>query len=215
MANIDDLGFSHRFEAPETRSTPATLLLLHDAAGDENQLWVLGRQVWKDAALLAPRAHDLGTRSAGRSSKDEIDVEHLLRARTEELAQFIEKASLRYDFQFRNLVALGYSSGATICASLILLHPHHLGAAILLRPRLPFTPEIIRDFSALSILISAGLHDEVVGRNEVERLAAMFEAGGAEVSTLWQRNGHELNKNDLDAAKAWLSEERIRKRLAA
>ena len=214
MSTIDDLGLSYRFEGPEFRSTPATLLLLHDAAGDESQLWTLGRQVWKDAALLAPRAHDVGRRNIGKSSKGEIDGEDV-RVRAEKLAEFIEKASLRHDFQFKHLVAIGYSSGATIAASLILLHPHHLGAAILLRPRLPFTPEIIRNFTALSILISAARHDDVVGRDEVEQLAAIFESGGAEVSILWQQDGHELNSSDIDAAKAWLSEERIQKHLAA
>lgn len=213
MSNIDDLGFAYRFEAPEIRSTRTTLLLLHDVGSDENQLLVFGRQVWKEAALLAPRSDDLNSGVVSKTSQDATGVEQLL-TRTEKLSQFIEKASLRYDFQFKQLVAIGYLGGATVAASLILLHPHHVGAAILLHPRLPFTPAIIRNFSELSILISAGHRDDLI-RQEIERLVTIFEAGGAEVSTFWRHDGHELNSSDVDAAKAWLSEEHIRKHLAA
>lgn len=52
---------------------------------------------------------------------------------TEELAQFIDAASERYQFSKTKLIALGYSTGANIAASLILLHPHYLAAAVLFR----------------------------------------------------------------------------------
>ena len=49
-----------------------------------------------------------------------------IKSRTEELAQFIDAASERYDFSRRRLIVVGYSNGANLAASLILFHPHYL-----------------------------------------------------------------------------------------
>jgi predicted esterase len=43
----------------------------------------------------------------------------------------------------------------------------------------------------------------------------MLERGGADVTLFWHRGGHELGAGDIQAAKTWLSEEKIRKRVAA
>ena len=77
-----------------------------------------------------------------------FDVEDL-KFRTDELAQFIQAASGRYNFSTEKLIAVGYSNGANIAASLILLHPHYFAAAVFFRVMVPFTPEIIRDFRNL------------------------------------------------------------------
>jgi predicted esterase len=79
----------------------------------------------------------------------------------------------------------------------------------------PFVPDIIRDFSNLSIFIGAGNQDPIVPRDQPAELAAIFESGGADVSLTWHRGGHELGEDDIAAAKGWLSEERVRKRVAA
>src|SRR5215472_2880423 len=78
-----------------------------------------------------------------------------VRSRTEGLAQFIRAASERYRFNMRQLIVVGYSNGANLAASLILLHPHYLAGAILFRAMVPLVPEIIRDFSNLSVFIGA------------------------------------------------------------
>jgi predicted esterase len=43
----------------------------------------------------------------------------------------------------------------------------------------------------------------------------MFESGGAAVTLSWHEGGHELGDDDVEAAKRWLSESRIRKKIAA
>src|SRR4029077_10339185 len=218
MPPTDDLGFVHRF-VPASPSVPhpVTLLLLHGTGGDENDLLPLGNELWPGAALLGVRgkvSENGMPRFFRRISEGVFDVEDL-KFRTEELAQFIKAASERYDFNTEKLIAVGYSNGANIAASLILLHPHYLAAAVLLRVMVPFTPDIIRDFSHLSIFIDAGERDPIVPRSQPEELGETFESGGAKVTLFWHRGGHELGADDVIAAKTWLSELKVRKKVEA
>jgi len=57
--------------------------------------------------------------------------------------------------------------------------------------------------------------DPIVPRTQPEELAAILESGGVDVTLFWHRGGHELGADDIDAAKAWLSEDKVRKRVAA
>ena len=218
MPPIEDLGFIHKFvPARPPVPHPVTLLLLHGTGGDENDLLPLGSELWPSAALLSVRgkvSENGMPRFFRRFAEGVFDVEDL-KFRTDELAQFLDAAAARYDFKTKKLIAVGYSNGANIAASLILLHPHYLAAAVLFRAMVPFPPDIIRDFSNLSIFIGAGDQDPIVPRNQPQELAAIFESGGADVTLSWRRGGHELGADDIATAKAWLSEESVRKRVAA
>jgi predicted esterase len=218
MPPADDLGFVHKFvPARPGVSHPVTLLLLHGTGGDENDLLPVGPELWPGAALLSVRGKVLENgmpRFFRRIREGVFDVEDL-KFRTEELARFITAASERYDFSAEKLIAVGYSNGANIAASLILTHPHYLAAAVLFRVMVPFTPDIIRDFRTLSIFIGAGDWDPIVSRSQPEELGEIFESGGADVTLSWHRGGHELGDDDIEAAKTWLSEVKFRKRAEA
>lgn len=211
----EHLDFVHVFVPPDTAMSP-TLLLLHGTGGDERDLLPLGSELWPGAALLGVRGRVLENnmhRFFRRFAEGVFDVEDL-KVRTDELAQFIDAASERYGFSKRRLVAVGYSNGANIAASLMLLHPHYLGAGVLFRPQLPFTPDLLRNFSELSVLIAAGIRDQIVPQNQTEEFAAVLKDGGADVSFFWHRGGHELGEDDVLAAKEWLSQ-KVRTKIAA
>lgn len=215
MKPPNDPGFVHIF-IPAEKSNAPTLLLLHGTGGDEQDLLPLGRELWPGAALLGVRGKVLENgmpRFFRRFGEGVFDVDDL-KARTDELAEFIDAAAERYGFSKRQLVAIGYSNGANIAASLILLHPHYLGTGVLFRAQVPFTPDIVRNFSDLSVFIAAGMRDPIVPRDQTEQLAAILESGGADVSLFWHQGGHELGEDDVTAAKRWLSEN-LTKRLAA
>jgi phospholipase/carboxylesterase/glyoxalase family protein len=218
MPPTNDLGFVHKFiPAQPPVSHPVTLLLLHGTGGDENDLLPLGNELWPGAALLSVRGKVLENgmpRFFRRFAEGVFDVEDL-KFRTEELARFIESASKRYDFSTEKLLAVGYSNGANIAASLILLHPHHLAAAVLFRAMVPFEPDIIRDFNSLPVFMGAGTRDQIVPQGQPQELAAIFESGGAAVTLFWHQGGHDLGDDDVEAARRWLSESKIQKRIAA
>ncbi len=217
MKPPDDLGFIHVFVPGDTPSPDAvTLLLLHGTGGDERDLIPVGKQLWPGAALLGVRGQVLENgmpRFFRRLAEGVFDVEDL-KSRTEELAHFIDAAAEQYGFSKRRLVLVGYSNGANIASSLMLLHPHYETAAILFRPMVPFQPAILRDYSRLAVFISAGTADPIVSPDAPEQLAAIFESGGADVSLFWHEGGHELGADDLIAAKRWLSDLAAKRRAA-
>jgi|SRR5579883_649023 predicted esterase len=217
MKPPDDLDYEHIF-VPAAQPSPdaVTLLLLHGTGGNERDLLPLGKELWPGAALLGVRGkvlEDGMPRFFRRFREGVFDVEDV-KARTHELARFIDAAAARYRFSKRHLIAVGYSNGANIAASLIFLHPHALSAAVLFRPMVPFTLDIMRNFSALSVFIGAGDRDPIVSPDHPGELASILESGGAQVSIFWHQGGHELGLDDIDAAKAWLSAN-VRQRLAA
>src|SRR6201987_6093989 len=157
MQPADDLVFVHKWVHAESGSSdPVTLLLLHGTGGDENALLPVGKELWPGAALLGLRGKVLenGMPSSFRRFT-EAGLEDI-KSRTEELAQFIDAASKRYDFGRRRLIVVGYSNGANLAASLILFHPHYLAGAVLFRAMVPLVPDLIRDFSYLSVFIGCG-----------------------------------------------------------
>ena len=206
----DGLGFVHQFVPAGDPDPEVTLLLLHGTGGNENDLLPLGKALVPGAALLSPRGQVLENgmpRFFKRFAEGVFDVEDL-KARTDGLAAFIEAAVAYYKVKKNKLVAVGYSNGANIAASLILLHPHHLAAAVLFRPMVPFQPDILRNFSNLSAFIGAGRKDSIVGPDAPEELANILQLGGADVSLFWHSGGHELGQDDVDAARLWVNQQR-------
>lgn len=200
-----ELGFAHRF-FPATESEAPTLLLLHGTGGDENDLLDLGRELAPGAALLSPRGKVLERgmpRFFRRLAEGVFDLEDL-RFRTQELADFVEAASKAYGFDAKRVVAAGYSNGANIAASLLLLRPGALSAAVLFRPMVPLVPEVLPNLSGVPVFLAAGRHDPIVPAPETERLAAMLRQAGADVTVAWQDAHHALSQRDVDAAVEWL-----------
>jgi phospholipase/carboxylesterase len=126
-----------------------------------------------------------------------------LRAQTQALAAFLNDAAARYHFDRSRVVALGYSNGANIAASLLLTERDVLAGAILLRPMVPLERVGTPAVAGLPILISAGRADPIVPAAEPERLAAILRAGEAAVSLLWQDTGHALSPIELEQVAEW------------
>jgi predicted esterase len=94
------------------------------------------------------------------SSQYVFDLEDL-KFRTNELVDFIIDASKTYDFDLQHVIAVGYSNGASIAASMLLLRPEILSSAILFRAMVPLVPERLVDLSNKHIFMSSGLYDPI------------------------------------------------------
>ncbi|MDA4121865.1 MAG: alpha/beta hydrolase [Thaumarchaeota archaeon] len=201
------LGFVHRF-VPSSGS-PTTLLLLHGTGGNEEDLIPLGKRLLPGAAILSPRGKVLENgmpRFFRRLAEGVFDTNDLVN-RTGELAEFLGKASKAYGFDPAKVVAVGYSNGANIAASLLLLHPNVLAGAVLLRPMVPFRLQGLPDLSKTKILIESGTDDALIPRELPEELSGILGKAGAQVSLRWQEGGgHTLTQSDIEAAARWLSE---------
>jgi predicted esterase len=206
-ANVPTInGFVHRFVSAERDGLP-TLLLLHGTGGDENDLLGLGRALLPGAALLSPRGKVLenGTtpRFFRRLAEGVFDEDDLKR-RTHELADWIGAAAAHYGIDPGRMVAVGYSNGANIAASALLLRPGTLAGAVLLRAMVPLEPEERPDLAGVPVYIASGRRDPIVPADNVERLAALLRAAGADVTLAWQPVGHQLTSSEIEEAGAWL-----------
>jgi phospholipase/carboxylesterase len=203
-----ELGFIHQFISASSRPDQITLLLLHGTGGNEQDLIPLGQELYPRAAMLSPRGKVLESgmpRFFRRLAEGIFDIEDL-KFRTHELADFVEKASKVYGFDLRYVISVGYSNGANIASSLLLLRPEIISSAVLFRVMVPFMPEKIPNLSGKNIFIGAGQYDPIVPREQTETLAGLFKKAGANVVVHIQENsGHELGYDEISAAKNWLS----------
>ena len=200
--------FIHRFIAPQGGKSTRTLLLLHGTGGDENDLLPLGEALDPDAAILSPRGKVLERgmpRFFRRLAEGVFDHEDLV-LRTHELAAFLQDASRRYGFAPDSLIAAGFSNGANIAASLLLLHPGLLRGAILLSPMVPFEPETMPALSGTRVFIGAGRGDPIAPAAQAERLGQIFSDAGAAVTMYWHAGGHALTPGEVGAARDWLAQ---------
>jgi predicted esterase len=219
-----NIGFIHKFipasvgeTERRTRTTKTggqnkisvpTLLLLHGTGGNEEDLIPLARQIISsEAALLSPRGkvveNGMYPRFFRRLAEGIFDIEDL-KFRTNELANFVKDASKAYGFDIRHVIAVGYSNGANIASSMLLLHPEILSAAILFRAMVPLVPQVLPDLTNKHIFMSSGLYDPIVSKQDTEGLFDLFKKTGANVSLHWQNSGHELVMEDVNKAKEWL-----------
>src|ERR1044071_2298743 len=137
-----------------------TLLLLHGTGGNERDLIPLGHELDPNASLLSPRGKVLENgmpRFFRRLAEGVFDLEDL-RKRTHELADFVVSAAERYKIDVKKIVAVGYSNGANIAASVLLLRPEVLSAAILFRAMVPLIPQTLPNLSDKPIFMSSGLY---------------------------------------------------------
>jgi predicted esterase len=185
-----------------------TLLLLHGTGGNERDLIPLGRELDPDAALLSPRGKVLENgmpRFFRRFAEGVFDLKDL-EIRTNELADFVAAAAQHYGFAADKVVAVGYSNGANIAASMLLLRPEILRGAVLFRAMVPLVPENLPELSSVRVWIGAGSEDPIIPTSDTQRLVELLRSAGADVTIRFTKAGHGLTNDDLEAACHWLGE---------
>jgi phospholipase/carboxylesterase len=200
---MTSLDFVHRF-VPASKLGRPPLLLLHGTGGDENDLIPLGRTLSPGSALLSPRGKVLEhgmPRFFRRLAEGVFDLEDLT-ARTAELAAFVADACKIYELD--KPLALGFSNGANIAASILLTRPDILAGAVLLRAMLPFEPESSPPLDGKPVLLLTGDADPFMSAASSQRLAAVLAENGAALTHKTVAAGHNLTQDDLAIAAKWL-----------
>jgi predicted esterase len=202
---VPELSFVHHYQPGKTAGSP-TLLLLHGTGGNEQDLLSLAPELLPGAGVLSPRGKVLENgmpRFFRRLAEGVFDLDDL-RVRTAELADFVIAAATLYTFEPSRVVAAGFSNGANIAGSLVLLRPGVLDRAILFRAMVPLVPDPLPSLPGTPVLVSNGRADPIVAAAETERLATLLRDAGAEVTLVWQAAGHHLVPEDVIRAREWL-----------
>jgi phospholipase/carboxylesterase len=185
-----------------------TLLLLHGTGGNERDLLPLGRELDPNASLLSPRGKILENgmpRFFRRLAEGVFDLEDL-KTRTNELADFVSAAVRHYKLDADHIVGAGYSNGANIAASMLLLRPEIMHAAILFRAMRPLIPDKLPDLSSVRIWIGSGDQDPIIPISETQRLVELLRRAGADLTIRFFNAGHGLTNDEVETAGQWLRE---------
>jgi phospholipase/carboxylesterase len=181
------------------------LFLLHGTGGDENDLIDLGRQLMPNASLVSPRG-DISEAGAPRFFKrlgmgvyDMVDLERA----TAKMARFMAEQIATVEPS--SVAALGYSNGANILAAVLFRVPELVDRAVLMHPLIPFDPPPQPRLDGRRVLITAGRHDPIAPTEMTLRLEAHFKKQGADCAIFWHEGGHEIRREELESAKAFLT----------
>lgn len=182
------------------------MLALHGTGGDESDLLPLIAELAPEANVLSPRGKVLEggmSRFFRRLSMGVFDEDDL-KARTDELADFVASAAVRYGFEQERVVIVGYSNGANIGAALLFLRPDVIAGACLLHAMLPFRDERPPALNGMPVFITAGRNDPMIPADQSEMLANVLIEAGADVKLAWQSGGHGLAMPEVEQARRWL-----------
>ncbi|UNK19323.1 alpha/beta hydrolase [Paenibacillus sp. N3/727] len=191
-----------------TSAEAPTLLLLHGTGGNEQDLLPLGEIISPTSNLLGVRGNVLENgmpRFFRRLSEGVFDVEDLIQ-RTEDLKTFIDDAAVQYGFDRSRVVAVGYSNGANIAASLLFHYVDTLQGAVLHHPMVPLRDKELPDMTGVPVFIAAGQRDMMCPPQETEDLASLLNGAGADTLVHWEHGGHQLSRTEVVAAAAWFKE---------
>jgi phospholipase/carboxylesterase len=195
---------------PAPTPARATLLLLHGTGGDERDLLALAPRFGPGLNVLSVRGNvqEGGMprffRRLGMGVFDEPDVIF----RTHELADFLTYVAVKEGFDHSQLIAVGYSNGANIAGSLLMLYPGLLAGAVLWRPMQPLVQQV-PSFKAprpVPVFFTPGLQDPTVRPAATDGYAALLTQAGYVLTRRDMPAGHNLIQADLDGAVAWLAD---------
>ena len=189
---------------PEHEHLPP-LLLLHGTGGDERDLLPVGARLSPGAAILSPRGRvsENGMPRFFRRLAEGVFDEADLRTQTQALADFIAQARASYGLTAP--VAVGFSNGANIAASLLWSAPDSLAAAALWRVMRPLPETPAGGLAGKPVLVLAGAADPLIPAAQSQALAQLLEETGARVSLEILPAGHGLTASDLAITQRFLA----------
>jgi phospholipase/carboxylesterase len=176
------------------------LLLLHGTGGTEHDLLEIGRSLAPEASLLGVRGEikENGMNRWFKRYSEGVFDEQSIIEESAKLAEFLRTRPVK------KRIALGYSNGANIGASLMLLHPDVLDGLIMWRGMLPLRPTEMPDLASKSILMTNGAHDPMAPQASAKAVAELFRSFGANVEAHEFATGHGLTQGDFVLTSEWL-----------
>jgi phospholipase/carboxylesterase len=196
-------------------ATPARLMLmLHGWTGDENSMWVFGRDLSPQYLLLAPRAPH-AAQPSGFSWRPLVEGTHgrpsaeMMRPSADSLIRLVDEYSAAVGVDASQFDVMGFSQGAAMTNLLALLYPQRIRRAGVLAGFVPGGVESLvaaRPLEAKPFFIAHGTQDELVPIERARQSITALEAAGARVTYCEAEVGHKVSADCLRALKQFFQE---------
>ena len=179
-----------------------TLILLHGTGGNEHDLIPLAKALLPEAAILSLRGNinENGMlRFFKRHAPGTLDEASVVEE-THNVLTFLRECEITYGIRLSHSIAVGYSNGANLLASLLFHYGEVFQGVLLHHPMMPLSsPSVVAQAS--KVWIGAGKNDPIVPVDQTTTLATVFASAGAKVQLDWFTQGHQLSQAELQAAK--------------
>jgi phospholipase/carboxylesterase len=195
--------------------TPArAMLMLHGWTGDENSMWVFGRDLPPQYLLLAPRAPH-AAQPSGYSWRPLVEGTHgrpsaeMMRPSADSLIRLVDEYCAAVGVDASQFDVMGFSQGAVMTNLLALLYPQRIRRAGILAGFVPGGVESLvaaRPLEAKPFFIAHGTQDELVPIERARQSIAVLEAAGAQVTYCEAEVGHKVSADCLRALKQFFQE---------
>ena len=197
-----------------THPAPRLMLLIHGHTGDENSMWVFGRDLPSPYWIVAPRAPYV-TEPGGYSwrpsrfeNMNQLSLD-LLRSSAEALIQLVDdySASVKIDAQVFDL--MGFSQGGAMSSLLAMLYPQRIRRVGILAGFVPSElDELIsqRPLEAKPFFVTHGTKDETVPIDRARASVQTLEQAGANVTYCEDQVGHKVSATCLRSLKKFFGD---------
>lgn len=198
----------HVWKPGTSNTDEAPLLLLHGTGGDEHDLLPLREHLAPIAPVLSVRGAitENGMPRFFRRLREGVFDEDDLRARADELAEFLRAAETRYGVRPGSWRAVGFSNGANIASALLLRQPAVLSGAALLAAMVPFHEPPHTDLTGKRVAVVNGDDDPIATPWHTDTLTEQLRTAGAEVTRLDHGGGHTIDTQRLSRVAEFLRE---------
>lgn len=201
---------------PTKNAGANTFLLLHGTGGDEQDLLPIAKEFGSDFNILSLRGNvsENGMPRFFKRLSMGIFDEQDLTFRTHEMVNFIKKVAEKEGFDSTGIIALGYSNGANIAGSTLVLYPDFLAGAILYRPMQPFKniEEKTKNYKNTPVFMSNGLIDPTINQTETAKYVSILKNAGFDITSYSLSAGHQLTREDLQLSVDWYKQHFVNNR---
>ncbi len=191
------------------------MLMVHGLTGDENSMWVFGRNMPPSYWLVSPRA-PYPVESGGYSWRPPFDSSEFgrptleqLRVGAEGLIRMVDEYAASAGIHADTFDVMGFSQGGAMSNVLAFLHPERIRKTAILAGFVPAGLEELvpqHPLEGKPFFVTHGTRDEMVRIDRARESIAILEQAGAQVTYCEDNVGHKVSVNCLRALGAFFAD---------
>jgi phospholipase/carboxylesterase len=191
------------------------MLLIHGFTGDENSMWVFGRDLPSQNWIVAPRAPHSGEPSGYSwrppqfANMNQLSLD-LLRDSAEALIHLVDEYSASIKVDSAVFDVMGFSQGGAMSSLLAFLYPQRIRKVGILAGFVPGGLEELvsqRPLEGKPFFVAHGTKDEMVPVEQARASIEILERAGARVTYCEDEVGHKVSVTCLRSLKKFFSDE--------